>query len=252
MNEMTPNDPMVTTDGSVENTRSIWSIMMGVFSSPTQAFADYARKPQIWIPLLVTVVIVVISTLPVVEHAAKMQYEMMKTSTDLPPAALEQMRADAENPNLATSLLGPAFGIIFAVLVSTLVAWFIGGFIFGGQSRFKPIFGVTLLGSLISVVGGLVRVPLVLAKESMYVSIGLAAMMPGKDFTSMLYSFLYYLDFFAIWSIIVTGFGYAIIFGLSRNKGIAISAVSSLLIVVIMIGMTSLFISMGGVKISFF
>lgn len=252
MNEMTPNDPMVTTDENVENPRSIWSIMMGVFTSPTEAFAAYAKKPQIWIPLLILVVIIAVSTLPIVEYAARMQYDMMKTSTVIPPQALEQMRVDAENPNMVMSILGPAFGILFVVLVSTLVAWFIGGFIFGGQSKFKPIFGVTLLGSLISVMGGVARVPLVLAKKTMLVSIGLAAAMPGKDFTSMFYSFLYYLDFFAIWSIIITGFGYAAIFGLTRNKGIAVSVLSSVLIVVFMIGMTSLFMSMGGVKISFF
>jgi len=225
--------------------------MAGIFSSPTQAFTDYAQKPQIWIPLAVIVVLVALSTWPIVDFASRVQYDLMKTSTVIPPQALEQMRQDAENPNLVTAVLFPAIGIAIAILVSTLVAWFFGAFVFGGQSKFNSIFGVTLVGSLISVAGGLVRVPLVLAKESMYVSIGFCAMMPGKDFTSILYSLLFYLDFFAIWGIIVTGIGYGIIFGISRNKGIAVSAISTVLIVVAMVVLSALGMSMAGVDISF-
>jgi len=250
MNEVNANETPVATQGN--NSRSIWSIMAGIFSSPSQAFADYAGKPQIWIPLIVIIVLVVLSTWPIIDYAGKVQYDLMKTSTILPPQALEQMRQDAENPSLLSAVGGPAIGIAIAMVVTTLVAWFFGAFVFGGQSKFKSIFGVTLLGSLISVAGGLVRIPLVLAKKSMYVSIGFCAMMPGKDFKSFLYSLFFYLDFFAIWSIIVTGIGYGIIFGISRNKGIAVSTISTILIVLVMIGLSAFGMSMAGVDVSFF
>jgi hypothetical protein len=113
------------------------------------------------------------------------------------------------------------------------------------------VWGVVLLANLIALVGGVLRSLLVVAKDSIFVSIGPAALMPGKDFTSILYAILYYTDFFAIWSVIVAGFGYAVIFGISRGKGMTISVVLWALGILFAVGAQLIGFSFAGVDVSF-
>ncbi len=230
----------------------IWGIIFHVFSSPRQAFEDFKVKPRILWPMIVIIVFSVIAAVVSAPLSAKMQYDMMKTSTTLPPQALEVMRQNAAHPNLLQTALGAPITVLIISIIAALIAWFLGRVVFGGEARFKATWGVELLAMVISTFGGLLRIPLVLIKGSMYVSYGLAALMPGKDFTSMLYMILYYFDAFAIWSIIAGGIGFGIIFGISRGKGIAVAAISSCLLITFSIIMSIVGMGFAGIDVSFF
>ena len=230
--------------------QSIFSLVIGVFTSPSATFAEFSRRPQILIPLILTVVIMAVTGAISVKYSSMAQYEMMKTSTVLPPAALEEMRQDALNANPVTGAIAPAAFVVVIGLLAALVAWFLGSFVFGGQAKFGAVWAVCLMGGLISVVGGLIRLPMVFAKGSIFVSLGLAAILPTKSFTSVLYSICYYLDVFAVWGIIVTGIGYAAIFGLTKGKGVAVAAITSLIFIGLLIGLTAFGLSMAGVDIT--
>ncbi|MCK4632518.1 MAG: YIP1 family protein [candidate division Zixibacteria bacterium] len=231
--------------------KSIWSIMVGIFHAPTEAFAAFSKKPGILMPLIVLIIVSFIMVGLTTPYQARAQYDMMKQSTVLPQEALDRMGEDAKNPSF---IKGGGFGVIFVVfasLISALVVWFVGSFFFGGTAKFTAVWGIGILAMLIPMVGGLLRLPMVIAKDSILVSYGLAAFMPGGDFTSILFSLLYYLDIFAIWSLIVAGIGYAAVFGFSRGKGIATSAIVSLLFIMFMISLTAVGMSFAGVEISF-
>lgn len=238
--------------GSDTGESSIWKIMVGVFSAPTGAFAAFNLKPRILMVLLITIVLVFVTNYFMTEYSAKLQYELVSKSTIIPPQQLEQMQDDAVNPDRLMGGVAAAAGQFVGVLILSLIAWGLGSFVMGGDSTFKKVWGASLLGGLIPVIGNLVKLPLVIAKESMYVSLGLAALFPGKDFTSILYSILYYLDVFMIWGLIVTGIGYATVFNISRGKGITIAVIIDVLFVVVMIGLMSIGMSFAGVEITFF
>jgi len=231
--------------------KSIWGIMIGVFTAPTEAFAEFKKKPQIIIPLIAVLVLAGGAAALMAEYAGMMQYEMLQHSTVIPPQALEEMRQESLDPNRLTGGLFGGLAIVFFGLLSALVAWFLGSVIFGKKADFKAVWGVELVAGLIPMVGGVLRLPMVYAKGSMLVSYGLAALLPGKDFTSILFSFLYYADIFAIWGIIVAGIGYAAIFGLSRGKGIAIAVIAFVLFAMVSIALTAVGLSFAGVDITF-
>jgi hypothetical protein len=235
--------------GAPTQPKSIWSIMVGVFTSPAEAFQAYKQKPTIIIPIILVAILLAITGAATAKYGAILQYDMLKTSEMLPPAALEQMRQGIENPNyISAAIMGPIFLIIMG-LIEALIAMFLGNVVFAGQSKFKPIWGVAILTALITAVGGLIRIPLVYAKGTMLVSIGFAALMPGKDFTSMLYAFLYFADVFAIWGVIVAGIAYSTIFGISRGKGMAISIIGFLILTIIGIGLQAMGLSLAGVEV---
>lgn len=231
---------------------SIWQTMIGVFTGPTQAFEGYKKRPTILVVLLVTMVLAYGMTVGVAEYNAKMQYEMLKTSEIIPPAQLEQMRIEGENVNRWTNAIGAAIVVPIITLIAALLAMFFGRVIFGGTGGFKAVWGVAMLAGLIALFGGFLRIPLVLSKGTMLVSYGLAAFLPGKDFTSIFYSLCYYCDIFFVWDVIVGGIGYSAIFGISRGKGIFTAFISGFIMVLLLIGLTAIGISFAGVEITFF
>jgi len=244
------SNEMITSSNSSES--SIWKIMVGVFTSPAEAFAAFNRKPRIIAVILVSIVLVFITNFFMTEYSARMQYDLVSQSTIIPPQQLDNMKADADNPDRLMGGVFAAVGQFVGVLIFALIAWGLGAFVMGGDSTFKKVWGASLLGGLIPLVGGLIKIPLVMAKDSMYVSLGLAALFPGKDFTSIMYSVLFYLDAFMIWGLIVTGIGYATVFNISRGKGLTISIIIDLLFITVMIGLMSVGMSFAGVKITFF
>jgi hypothetical protein len=235
--------------GAADN--NIWKIMIGVFTSPVNAFGRFNQSPKLIIPIIVTIILGGFMTGLIAKQQAMLQYNMMKKSTVIPQEVFNKMREDAENANpLKSGAIGGAAIVAFGIL-SPLLAWFIGSVIFGGSTKFKKIWGVYLLGGLIALIGGLLKAPLVIAKDSTYVSMGLSVLLPGKDFTSFIYYFLYTADLFVIWSVIVTGIGLATIYDFPRGRGITISAITCL--VWVTLGFVPIMLmSFAGVEISFF
>lgn len=231
---------------------SIWSIIWNVFADPAKAFTSFKASPTILIPLILLIIFGSFLGGIQAEYNRQAQFDLLKTSTEIPQEILAQrMDEAAKTSNLRSYMIAPIILIIISVLTS-LIAWFFGGIIFGGKTNFKSIWGVNLLAFIITYLGGIIKTPLIIAKGTIYVSIGLAAIYPNKIFTSFIYTLLYYLDGFAIWSIIVAGMGYGIIFGISRKKGITVSFISSLILILFSIGLSVFGLSMAGVDYTFF
>jgi hypothetical protein len=246
------SQPETGTDVSREKA-NVWSMMAGVFTSPQQAFTKFDRSPKIIVPLVVFLVLTFVFSVFSAQYGAKAQYDMFVKYATLPQATMERMEQSVqEGPSPVKGAIG-AVATVIPMIFFALFAWGIGNFVFGGQTSFKKIFGVTILGNLIVAIGNLVKLPLMMAKDSIYVSLGVAALFPDKDFTSLFYSFSYYmLDLFAIWSLIVTGLGLAVIYRFATGRGITISIIASLLIAFAWIGLTAFGLGFAGIDIKLF
>lgn len=246
---MEPAEP--SADSSAPPTGSIWSVIIGVFSAPTRAFAAYNQKPRIWVPLIIVVVLVTIFSGIYAPYQNRASLELMRQSTKLTPEMLQIFEQQSTNVGFVRSgLTGAATGVIVTIVVA-LLAWMTGTFFFGGTTTFKKIWGVGILGGLITCVGKILMLPLVAAKNSVAVSLGPAALYPSKDITSILFMILMYLDLFTIWAIIVTGIGYASVFDFSRNKGITISVIVTLISMVVGLGLGIFGMSVAGLDVHF-
>ena len=254
MNEssQTPEAAGVAPEETALKDRSTLAVVLDVFFAPSKAFAAHAVRPRILLPLIFMIILIAAASYLTTPYQAQMQLDMLSQSSSLPPEFLEQARQDAENPSPWTGTIGGPVVIIIITLIEALIALFLGKVIFGGDAKFKAIWGVGLLAALIPSLGGLLRLPLVFAQDTLLVSIGPAALLAGKDFTSFMYLFLYFLDLFAIWGIIVGGIGYAAVFGISRGKGYAVAIIATGLLTIV--GATLQWLSMGltGVETSFF
>lgn len=236
-----------------EGSRSIWSIIPAVLYSPVKAFEDYNKNPKLLVPIILVVLLTGLFAAATTEYNTKLQYEVMQTSTVLPPAALEQMKSDYENPDyLKAALFGAGFGLIPGLLVA-LVAWGIGVFFFGGSAKFTRIWGVGLLIGIAGLIANFViKWPLMVASGSAQASIGFAAFFHNLGITSIFYLFLLYLDAIAIWLVILSGYAFSVVLGISRGKGMATSIITTLIFVIGGITLQVVGMSFAGIEITWF
>jgi hypothetical protein len=234
--------------------QGIWSRIGNVFFSPTKAFAGFRGGGGVLITLIIlTIILGIAMSVPMAKYQGLDQVRLLEQSSTLPPQVLEQIREGAAHPNYTqTAIVGPLVILLIGV-ISALIAWLFGGFFFGGKKAgFGAVWGVSLLAGLISLVGGIIKLPLIIAKETARVSLGPAALFPGMSQTAIFFMIMSLLDIFVIWSVIAAGFGYSEIFGLSRGKGIWVSVIAFAIVMSLFIGLQLVGLMFAGVDITFF
>lgn len=241
----------------VSDDKSVFGIITGIFTSPTEAFESFdkiASFKVIIVPLIIVVLATMVMTLASAQFEAQDQYNLLKNSTVFPQSELQKMQDKAQEGASGSDLALKAVLTILAIPAMTtlvsLIVWGMGNFIFGGKTNFTRVWGVTILAGLIGGLNSLLKVPLILAKGTTSVTYGLAALMPGKNVTSMLYFFFLSLDGFVIWATIVGGLGYAVIYKFTPGKGIVLSTVVTLLGVAVGMAGVAIGMSFAGVEIS--
>lgn len=237
---------------SAEPKMGIGGQMIGVFTSPASAFEEYVKKPNWWLPLIIVIIGTIVFSVLSQPYQAQLQYDMMKNSNTLPAQALEQMKNSIDNPNYVGTIIGAAFMSVLPGILVALLAWGIGSFIFGGQAKFLTLWGVTLMGGLITTLDNLLKIPLMMAKDTALVSIGPAALFPDKGPTAILFLVLLILDVFVIWSMIVTGMGYSKALKISNGSGIATSVIATLILIIVGTGLQIIGMKFAGVETTWF
>ncbi|MEZ5359176.1 MAG: YIP1 family protein [Candidatus Zixiibacteriota bacterium] len=236
----------------MEPKSGIGSQIIGVFTSPVKAFEEYVKKPNWWLPLMLVIIGTIVFSVLAVKYNSQLQYDIMKTSKSLPAQVLEQMRQGIDNPNYVGTVIGGVVMGLIPGLIAALLAWGVGTFIFGGQARFLSMWGVVMMGALITTLGNFLKIPLMIAKNTALVSIGPAALFPDKGPTSIFFLFLLFLDVFAIWVIIVTGIGYAKALKISNGGGITTSVIVTMILVFAFIGLQLIGMKFAGVETTWF
>jgi hypothetical protein len=204
---------------------SFFGRLTDLFTNPGRLMDNVGANPRWWQPgLLVFLVMIAFSylTLPI---SAPEQAELLRDSRlmEMVPADVaDQQYEEARNitPDKRISQSGIAG---FTTWIMILIFGLILGFFVrlgGGVGSFKQALGIVSWASLpVFMIGSLVKLPLILATESVYkVNIGLAALMPGADPGSFLFQVLMtYGDFFTWWGLYVVIIGFERVFKLSRS-----------------------------------
>lgn len=220
-----------------------------LITKPTRLMENVGAEPRWWQPgLLVFVLICIFSylTLPI---SAPEQLEMMRDSKlmqMMPEAQWQQQYDDALNLPPAKRLI-QSVGAGFTTWIMVILFSFILGFfarMSGGKGSFRQALGLGSWSALIPFgVGSIVKMPLVLATESVFtVNIGLAALLPDADPGSPLYQVLMtYGDLFTWWGLAVLIIGYGLVFNMSRQAAIVAVILPWILLSAIPLGLTLLF-----------
>ncbi len=212
-------------DGKVKARKNFLARVVGVFVSPGETFEDIARKPTIIMPLLLLMVVIAISAYMTFPHAIADNPGQLN-SPQFQALSEEQQEQQLSIFRLVGTFAGPVIVVVFTLLFA-LLYWGVGN-LAGGQPTFKGMWSVILFGGMISIVANtLIKLPLILQKESVAdVTFSPALLLPDDlEFTDLKYRILFQLDLFNLWAMIVVGIGIAKVARISTAAGITISAI---------------------------
>ncbi|UCG62744.1 MAG: YIP1 family protein [Candidatus Zixiibacteriota bacterium] len=218
----------LNTAGAVSPQQSVKGLSLRglgeIIYKPAAFFEQLKDNPRVLVPILAIFIGVFIFTFAIADIQQQDQIELLRNSR------FAQDQAIDSDTSVTKKLIGAAVAGIMVAFLPTLLAaalaMLLGNFLMAGSARFKQIWSVGLYGSIITILGMLIKMPLIFAKGTTFVSLSFAALIPGLEPTSATYILLEAFNFFSIWEIIVVGIGFATIYGFTRNKGYVISVVS--------------------------
>jgi hypothetical protein len=161
-----------------------------ILASPSSVARDVIRDPHWAIPLIVVMAVSCFSALSTYQYQVKFQREQVG-----PIIKERNPDADIDSMFKATTRGHVISGVLAVVAVGVITLIFSGvlkgaASVAGGQVGFRPMFAFVSYTMMVSAIGGIIKVPLILAKGSLDVRTSLAALAPALSMRSPLFVFL--------------------------------------------------------------
>jgi hypothetical protein len=225
MNDQTSYDPSQAPPEPVRQADPLLGRFSDLIVKPGRLMENVGHRTLLWVPYLLVFVIMFGYMWMISPIMNPEQIEMSQDSKlmqMIPEEVREQQYEQALNPStgqrLGQALQGAFFVLVQMILLALLLGWFVK--LSGGTGRIVQSMGIVAWGALIPMgLGPLLTLPIILQTESFFgTSIGLAALLPDGDPSSMLYKVLYMFgDFFTWWGVALLVIGYKRVYGLSQG-----------------------------------
>jgi len=124
-------------------------------------------------------------------------------------------------------------GQIVALLIGTVLYFFVASVIFGGTAKFKQVWIVAVWGYVIVLLQMIIKTPLILAKNSIEAGLNFGLIFTEQMVGSKLHNAFGAVDLFGIWHFIVVGLGLAVLYKFPSKKGIGVAFIVWLLLTAI-------------------
>lgn len=184
--------------------------IVGVFTSPGNTFQAIQAKPSWIVPaiiLLVLTVVFVFVAKPVIISESIEQQQVQLEKRGLDEAQIEEALQKSAGIVKIMIFVGAVVVTLIGYFLWAAVLLFISNVILGGSARYAQMMAVNIYRNFILMVGGLIKLPIMLSKETMNVHFSLATFLPDEQKTTFLYKILMQIELFNIWAIAVTCIG---------------------------------------------
>jgi hypothetical protein len=219
-----------------------------IFTNPGKVFNNLKLYPDWLIPILLIIVVTIASSFLLKDIGIREVKQQILDSDQYNEEQKEMIvqRMEQTGPlSVVMSVAGPVVMVFISFAVAAGVFYLSGSFIFGGTSTYKTVFAVYTWGYMVSIVEALIKIPLVLAKDSIHVYTSLAVLMDPAESKTMLFKLANAFDIFAIWRLILWGMGIGIIYKFSAGKSYGIVVFWYIVWTLISAGLSSLIPGMG-------
>ena len=196
---------------------SVVGRMLRVFYAPSETFEAVSeqRSAADWlVPTFIVAAVIFIST--------------YVTSPLYVAGVMEQMQQQEQSGAMESAGDAILISTLIAAPVMTFVMLFIGAAIYllvgkllGGLFGYSHCLALVVYTSLITVVQHIVRVPLVLASETMDVQIGLGMFLSEEARKNFGGALLSSIDPFVIWMVVIAALGLSIVGQIERSRAYA-------------------------------
>lgn len=214
----------------------VGSWIMGVFMDPRSTFSrilETVERPHPkdpsktkdmskWlIPVIITAIVGVgISLYTVPNFVAPMQADAIRESVAERGGTVEQ----AEQAIQMSGAMMMPMAIVGAIIGTFVIVFAVAGVMHllmkavGGKGRFRNARAVVAWSMLVSTLGSLIKLPLMMAKDSMFVETSPTLFFRSLEPSDRMYKFLSSFDIFTIWWIVLLVVGLAIGYRTSTSK----------------------------------
>ena len=192
--------------------------LLGVFISPTETFADVARRPGFWAPLIVLVLatVAMIETMTWkigLERLARMGVEQSSRASSMSPEQINQAVSTGVKVARVTMPIFAVLGPPIVLLIIAGVGILIVNVVFGGRAGFKTVFSLVCYADLVSLLGVIMAVAMMFfgdpdhfnSQNIMPSNVGF--FLNPHEVSKPLYSLATSADIFSIWLLILLGVG---------------------------------------------
>ncbi|MEM7480362.1 MAG: YIP1 family protein [Acidobacteriota bacterium] len=206
---------------------AIGSRLITVLTSPTETFRKVAAKPRWWVPLLFLMIAAVVLQVAVhhqTDYRQVMEDQMAKqSSASMTEQQIETAAEIQEKFGAAFAFIGAIFAAIVMLIIG-LLYWVILK-LAGSEMTYPQSLATHLYGAVPAVLGMLIAAPIVwfggeLTTEQIttrsFMSSSLAFLAP-EGASSKLVALLASVEFFTIWSVILTAIGFQVVAKVSKG-----------------------------------
>ena len=221
---------------------SVVGRMLRVFYAPSETFEAVAeqRSATDWlVPTIVVAMVVFFSTYvtsPI--YVAEMMEQTQQVSTE----QSDEMEGAADAILISTLVAAPI--MMFVMLFIGAAIYLLVGKLLGGLLGYSQCLAIVAYTSLIAILQHIVKVPLVLAKETMNVQVGLGMFLSEEAQKSFGGALLSSIDPFVVWMVVIAGLGLSIVGQIERSR--AYAGVAAVTLIFLSIGAFFSTLNLGG------
>jgi hypothetical protein len=221
-----------------------WGWMFGVIVDPVNTFTQIVSRTsephpkdpaktkdgtKWWIPVIVAAIAAVAVTLWIVPNIVVPMQRQMVSEMIFEQGGTD---ADVDRAMSVASKVALPSGIVGAGIQTFLMLFVTAGVLhllmkmLGGKGSFRNGRAVVAYSMIVSVIGTIVKFPIMVSKKTMMPELGPTLLLPDLQPSDRLFKFLYTgFDVFTIWWMIVLILGLSVGYRVSRGKSVAVVVV---------------------------
>ena len=195
--------------------------IVGIFTSPREAFLSIDQKPSWLVPFIIGLIFFAFFQFMTMDIQGEYQIATMEAK-EVPAERIEMAQSQMQGPlKYIGFIVGPIFiliaWVIFAALFYLFTNWMVDG-----ESSFKKVFSIVAWTSLVGNLGLLLLTFLIVSKGTMHgVALDLSVLLTtpaiGEE-PGLLYLILSKFDFFVIWQVILWTIGLSVTYKTTPQK----------------------------------
>ncbi|MFC1480927.1 YIP1 family protein [Candidatus Neomarinimicrobiota bacterium] len=215
----------MTTKANTMPDKGLSRRVLGIFLAPQATFDAVMQsisKADFIIPMILILTVSVGARWVIMPLAYDAQINAVQQNTDLSDdekdRKYEGLDSWFEKSNEPVSYVIGLAATVAWLVIQAGVLMFMAMIVLGGSGTFWSALVVVCYAQLINVLGGMIKIPLIMYTQSLKVETGFALLLPRSIDSSMLYRFFHRLDLFTIWMIWVMGIGLASMFNVESRR----------------------------------
>ncbi|MBL7994843.1 YIP1 family protein [bacterium] len=232
---------------------NVFSRVINLFVTPSKTLEALIAKPD-WVTPLVLIFLMFIATSILLKEVIQAEQAVATKESIMKNAQIPDNQKEQYVEQSVTMMkkfwavgIGVGFIVVLALyLLGGLVLHLAGKNILKGEGTYLQVLSIFGYSGLVDILAGIIKVPLMMANQTMRVDTGLGMLVATDQTRTPLYVLLSKFDLFTFWQLAILIIGLSMLYKFSKEKSAALVIGLWLIWVLLSVGFTALGTSMGG------